>query len=49
MLGDIILWIKRILKQHVFCIHSYKRHVVGMGEYLYYKCEKCGRIIKEEP
>ena len=49
MLGDIILWIRRVLKQHFFCIHDYKRHVLGMGEYIHYECTKCGRIVDEEP
>ena len=49
MLGDIILWIRRVLKQHFFCIHDYKRHVLGMGKYIRYECTKCGRIVDEEP
>jgi hypothetical protein len=49
MLGDIILFLKRILKQHIFCIHNYKRYVVDMAEYVFYQCTKCGRIRKKEP
>ncbi len=50
MLGDFILFIKRILKQHIFCIHNYKLRVVGMGEHSWYECTKCGHIRKyDEP
>jgi hypothetical protein len=49
MLGDIILFLKRVLKQHIFCIHNYKPHVVGIEERLFYQCTKCGRIVEEEP
>lgn len=44
MLGDLILFIKQILKEHIFCIHNYKPNIVGMGEYMFYECTKCGRI-----
>lgn len=49
MLGDIILYLKRVLKQHIFCIHNYKRNVVGMGDYVFYQCSKCGKFRKKEP
>jgi bacterioferritin (cytochrome b1) len=49
MLGDIILYLKRVLKQHLFCIHDYKLHILGMGEYSYYECTKCNKLRDTEP
>ena len=46
MLGDLILFIKRIIKQHITCIHDYKYvntwKVVNCFDY--YECKKCGKI-----
>ena len=43
MVGDLILIIKRFLKQHFFCIHDYKYHHCGT-DYNYIKCPKCGKL-----
>jgi hypothetical protein len=47
MIGDFILFLKRVFKQHIFCIHHYKRH--NVGDYIYYECDKCCRLRKYEP
>ena len=42
MIGDFILWLKKVLKQNFFCIHRYV-----WREYLdfrYEKCEKCCKL-----
>ena len=45
MMGDFILFVKRILKQHVFCIHHYVRRGSAMfPEFTYEVCEKCGKL-----
>lgn len=41
MIGDIILWLRRI-KKELFCIHEYEIHFVGTQ--FYESCKKCGRI-----
>lgn len=43
MLGDLILRIIKILKQN-FCIHHYKRHSIGCADYVWWECEKCGKV-----
>lgn len=47
MLGDFILFLKRVFKQHLFCIHHYKCH--NVGDYTFYKCSKCGKLRDYEP
>ena len=51
MIGDLILYVKRILKQHIFCIHDYEYHNISTIDrcFTYYKCTKCGRIRDEKP
>lgn len=43
MIGDIILIIKRFLKQNLFCIHNYRCYHCGT-DYNYIKCNKCGKL-----
>lgn len=45
MIGDIILWLRRI-KKELFCIHEYEIHFVGTQ--FYESCKKCGRSKYEE-
>lgn len=46
MLGDLILAIKKWLKQNVFCIHDYKKKVSGYDgiPHSWKECTKCGKI-----
>lgn len=46
MLGDIILAIKKWLKQNIICMHDYKVKRSGYnGEYhAWLECTKCGKI-----
>lgn len=48
MLGDIILAIKKWLKQNIICMHDYKcMYGYYNGEYhMWLKCTKCGKIKK---
>lgn len=48
MLGDIILAIKKWLKQNIICMHDYKVKRSGYnGEYYaWLECTKCGKIKK---
>jgi hypothetical protein len=45
MLGDFILYLKRVLKQHFFCVHNY----IYRGNSMYVKitarrvCSKCNK------
>lgn len=44
MIGDIILWFKNAIKQHITCRHIYKHYTVncyGGGDYE--ECTKCGK------
>jgi hypothetical protein len=46
MIGNLILWIKEIIKQEFFCIHRYEninRKDLQGGSFL--ECNKCGKII----
>ena len=46
MIGDLILWIKKVWKQQT-CLHSYRLipdKTGGLGGYDLYKCEKCVKI-----
>jgi hypothetical protein len=46
MIGDLILWIKKICKQQT-CKHSYKLQpdkTGGFGGFDLYKCEKCQKF-----
>jgi hypothetical protein len=43
MIGDFILWIYKQIKQ-TFCIHKYKIHGIAGGDYIWWECEKCGRL-----
>lgn len=46
MIGDLILIVCKKFKQ-TFCIHHYKQHSACFGEYMWWKCEKCGRVRSE--
>jgi len=50
MLGDIILAIKKWIKQNITCIHEYKDIYSGYdGNYHHQvKCSKCGKIKLNE-
>lgn len=42
MIGDIKLWIKSKIKEHITCKHYYVyRHLSGIKDYRY--CKYCGR------
>lgn len=45
MVGDFIIWFKRIWKQQVTCRHDYnlKGTKVLCTVWTWYKCSKCGR------
>lgn len=45
MIGDFILWLKRIFHE-MFCIHEYEQKITKMFEVNYLQCRKCGRIRK---
>jgi len=46
MIGDLILWFRKLIKQ-TFCIHDYYLiSKVYLDGHSYYKCEKCERIKK---
>ena len=45
MIGDLILFIQRVSKQNLFCLHDYKTDRIGIITGLYFgrvctKCEK---------
>jgi hypothetical protein len=46
MIGDLIILIKRIVKQNVFCIHDYKPDRIGIitGLSSSRVCSKCGKF-----
>lgn len=45
MVGDFILFVKRILKQHIFCVHHYVWKGSAMfPEFRYEQCDKCGKL-----
>ena len=46
MIGDLFLKLYKVFKQN-FCIHHYKRHIICSGDYVWWKCEKCGRVRSE--
>jgi Fe2+ or Zn2+ uptake regulation protein len=48
MLGDIILTIKKWLKQNIICVHDYNYMYSSYnGEYhAWLECTKCGKIKK---
>lgn len=45
MIGDFILWIKKVWKQHVTCIHNYIPDRIGIITGLSNKriCSKCNK------
>jgi hypothetical protein len=46
MIGNLILWIKTLIKQEFFCIHEYKivhRKDLQGGSFCI--CRKCDKII----
>ncbi len=44
MIGDLILWIKKVWKQQT-CVHDYKIHYdkTGLGRFDHYECDKCDK------
>jgi hypothetical protein len=46
MIGDIILYLKKIIHQHFFCIHDYKPDRIGIITGLNHKrvCSKCDKF-----
>ena len=42
MIGDVILWIKKVLKRNS-CLHEYK--FIYNDRHPYNECIKCGRVI----
>ncbi len=44
MVGDIILFIKRIIKQHITCIHDYSYKGKLDFRTGYESCDKCEKL-----
>ncbi len=44
MIGDLILWMKKVWKQQT-CVHDYKIHYdkTGLGRFDHYECDKCDK------
>lgn len=44
MIGDLILWIKKVWKQET-CVHDYKFEFdrTGLGKFDHHECNKCGK------
>jgi hypothetical protein len=46
MIGDLILLVKRIIKQQILCIHDYQKDRIGIITDLFHGriCTKCKKI-----
>lgn len=45
MFGDFILWIKKMLRQNLFCVHHYVwKGSTMFSEFRYEQCDKCGKL-----
>lgn len=47
MIGDLILWVKKFIKQNFICIHTYKKYGNTVyNPYSWLECTKCGKEKK---
>jgi hypothetical protein len=48
MIGDLIIWVKKFVKQHITCRHDYKFDRIGIITSLCYDriCTKCDKTEK---
>jgi hypothetical protein len=44
MIGDLILWFKRIVKQHITCKHDYQPCGIPLTDNWMKMCIKCNKI-----
>jgi hypothetical protein len=46
MIGDFIIWVRRVIKQHVTCRHDYQSDRIGVitGLFTGKACTKCDKL-----